>query len=62
MSTKVQLHYSQALDIGLLEKNVEVWFRRLTVQIMFKKQKLFSQPYEAIVDTGAPVSIIPPAI
>jgi hypothetical protein len=62
MSTKIQLHYSQALDIDLLEKNVEVWFRRLTVQVVFGKQKDFSQPYEAIVDTGAPVSIIPPAI
>ena len=29
---------------------------------MFGRQGAFSRPYEAIVDTGAPVSIIPPAI
>ena len=57
MSTKIRLHYSQALDIDLLEKNIEVWLRRITIQVVFKKQKGFSQPYEAIVDTGAPVSI-----
>ena len=62
MSTKIRLHYSQALDIDLLEKNIEVWLRRITIQVVFKKQKGFSQPYESIVDTGAPVSIIPPSI
>ena len=62
MSTKIKLYYSQALDIDLLEKNIEVWLRRLTIQVAFKKTRGFSQPYEAIVDTGAPVSIIPPAI
>jgi len=62
MSTKIKLHYSKALDISLLEKGIEVWLRRITIQTAFKTSKGFTQPYEAIVDTGAPVSILPPAI
>jgi hypothetical protein len=34
----------------------------LNVQSAFKTQDGWTQPYEAIVDTGAPVSIIPPSI
>ena len=62
MSIRIRLHYSKALDLELIEKNIEVWLRRLTVQACFKKPRVWSQPYEAIIDTGAPVSIIPPAI
>ncbi len=62
MSIKIQLHYSKALDLELIEKNIEIWLRRITVQVSFKKSHTWSQPYEAIIDTGAPVSIIPPAI
>ena len=32
------------------------------MQICFKKSSGWTQPYEAIIDTGAPLSIIPPAI
>jgi hypothetical protein len=62
MSIRIRLHYSKALDLELIEKNIEIWLRRITVQVTFQKPKGWSQPYEAIVDTGAPVSIIPPAI
>ena len=62
MSNKIRLHYSKALDLDLIEKNIEVWLRRLAVQVCFKKPHAWTQPYEAIIDTGAPVSIIPPAI
>lgn len=62
MSIRVRLHYSNALDLELIEKNIEVWLRRVTVQISFKKLRGWTEPYEAIIDTGAPVSIIPPAI
>jgi len=62
MSISVRLHFSKALDLELLEKNIEVWLRRLTVQVSFKTPRAWTQPYEAIMDTGAPVSIIPPAI
>lgn len=62
MSTRIRLHYSKALDLELIEKNIEIWLRRITVQVSFKKSHGWSRPYEAIIDTGAPVSIIPPAI
>lgn len=62
MSIRIKLHYSNALDLELIEKNIEIWLRRLTVQVCFKKLHGWTQPYEAIIDTGAPVSIIPPAI
>lgn len=62
MSIRIKLHHSKALDLELIEKNIEVWLRRITVQVSFKKSHGWSQPYEAIIDTGAPVSIIPPAI
>lgn len=62
MSIRIRLHYSKALDLELIEKNIEIWLRRITVQIAFKKSSGWTQPYEAIIDTGAPVSIIPPAI
>lgn len=62
MSTKINLHYSKALDLELIEKNIEIWLRRITVQVLFKKPYGWTSPYEAIIDTGAPVSIIPPAI
>ena len=58
MSISVRLHFSKALDLELLEKNIEVWLRRLTVQVSFKTPRACTQPYEAIMDTGAPVSII----
>lgn len=62
MSIRIRLHYSKALDLELMEKNIEIWLRRITVQVSFEKPIGWSQPYEAIIDTGAPVSIIPPAI
>lgn len=62
MSTRIRLHYSKALDLDLIEKNIEIWLRRITVQISFQRLHGWTQPYEAIIDAGAPVSIIPPAI
>lgn len=62
MSIRIRLHYSKALDLELIEKNIEIWLRRINIQVSFKKLGGWSQPYEAIIDTGAPVSIIPPAI
>lgn len=62
MSIRIRLHYSKALDLELIEKNIEIWLRRVTVSVSFKKPDGWTQPYEAIIDTGAPVSILPPAI
>ena len=62
MSIRIRLHYSKALDLELIEKNIEIWLRRVTVGVSFQKPDGWTQPYEAIIDTGAPVSILPPAI
>lgn len=62
MSIRIRLHFSKALDLELIEKNIEIWLRRITIQVSFKKPRDWTQPYEAIIDTGAPVSILPPAI
>lgn len=62
MSIKIRLHFSKALDLELIEKNIEIWLRRIAIQSSFKKLRGWTQPYEAIIDTGAPVSILPPAI
>ena len=62
MSTKIKLKYTKALNLELIEKNIEIWSRRLTAQVSFKTTSGWTQPYEAIIDTGAPVSVIPPAI
>ena len=62
MSTRVNLQYTKALNLELIEKGIEVWVRRLTAQVCFKTKDGWTRPYEAIVDTGAPVSVIPPAI
>jgi len=62
MSIRVKLHFSKALDLDLIEKGIEIWLRRITVQVSFKKSRGWTQPYEAIIDTGAPVSVVPPAI
>ena len=62
MSTKVKIRHIRALDLELVEKGIRVWVNRLTVQVCFRTRDGWTQPYEAIVDTGAPVSIIPPPI
>lgn len=62
MSIRIKLQYTKALNLELIEKGIEIWARRLTSQVCFKTKSGWTQPYEAIVDTGAPVSIIPPPI
>ncbi|MCK4249000.1 MAG: hypothetical protein KAX15_04400 [Candidatus Omnitrophica bacterium] len=62
MSIRVNLQYTKALDLELIEKGIEVWIRRLTAQVRFKTKDGWTRSYEAIVDTGAPVSIIPSAV
>ncbi len=43
----------------MFQKKVEVWLRRILVLARFKTTKGWTEPYEAIVDTGAPLSILP---
>ena len=60
MSTRVELDFTKTLDIDLLEKGVKIWLTRIVAQVCFKtKDGNWTRPYEAIIDTGAPVSLIP---
>jgi hypothetical protein len=62
MSTRIKLQYTKALNLELLERGIEVWVRRITAQVRFKTKDGWTRSYETIVDTGAPVSVIPPHI
>ena len=57
--SRVDLAFRQNLDLELFQKKVEVWLRRILVLTRFKTPTGWTQPYEAIVDTGAPLSILP---
>ena len=59
MSIRIDLHFSQTIDIDLLEKGHKIWLIRIMGQVRFKTKDGWSRPYEAIIDTGAPVSLIP---
>lgn len=63
MSTKIDLTISRHLDIDLLDKGITFWTVRTKVQIKLKKiQGGWTRAYEALIDTGAPISIIPQKI
>jgi len=62
MSTKIDLQFVKSLDLDLLEKGVEVWIIRIIGQVKFKTIDGWTRVYEAIIDTGAPVSFIPKSI
>lgn len=60
MSTRIELDFTKTLDIDLLEKGIKIWLVRIVAQVCFKaKNNNWTRPYEAIIDTGAPVSLIP---
>ena len=60
MSTKIELHFNRSLDLDLLEKGIKIWLTRIVAEVCFKtKDNNWTRPYEAIIDTGAPVSLIP---
>lgn len=62
MSTKIDLQFVKSLDLDLLEKGVEVWIIRIIGQVKFKTADGWTRVYEAIIDTGAPVSFVPKSI
>lgn len=63
MSTnKIELQFTRTLDLDLVNKGIKVWLVRITGQIKFQTKNGWSRPYEAIIDTGAPVSLIPYSI
>lgn len=59
MSIKINLYFQTFVDLELLEKGVNLEVIRLLGKLEFEKEGGWSDVYPAIVDTGAPVSLIP---
>ncbi|MBU0567360.1 hypothetical protein KJ693_05170 [bacterium] len=60
MSTKVNLYFQVSLDLELLEKGVHLEVIRLMGEVELEKEdSKWTNPYPAIIDTGAPVSLLP---
>lgn len=60
MSLEVNLYFKKSLDLELLQKGLTVHLVRLMAAVQFKaKGGDWSREYEAIIDTGAPVSVLP---
>lgn len=62
MSTSISLKFQTNLDLALLSAGVKVRLVRLLVNVCFKTSGNWTAPYEAIVDTGNPITIIPQKI
>jgi hypothetical protein len=57
MSTKINLYFRK-LTLPQYE-DIGIFAIRLFVDVLFKRNKEYTEPYSAIVDTGAPISLIP---
>ena len=58
MST-ISLAFQTNYDLSLLSAGLKVRLVRLLVNISFKTPSGWTEPYEAIVDTGNPITVIP---
>ena len=56
---RIKLYFRSLPDLELLEKNIYVETIRLLSEIQFKTKKGWTESYTAIIDTGAPLSLIP---
>jgi hypothetical protein len=59
---EVSLNFSLKYDIDLLEKGIILPIIRLIGVIEFKSHSGWSNPYDAIIDTGSPLSVFPASI
>lgn len=59
MSTKIELQFESVPDLDLLEKGIRIDIARILCRIQFLGKDEWSEPEIAIVDTGAPVSLLP---
>ena len=57
MSTRLALTIKRLPDVGLVDHGF--WLQRVLCDVRFFVEDGLSDPYPAILDTGAPVSIIP---
>lgn len=59
MSIKIRLRFKQLMDIDLVKENIFLRGLRLFTVIQFQTSTDWSELIPAIIDTGAPVSVIP---
>lgn len=59
MSIKINLQFKDIAEPELQKKVPDVFITRLISAVRFKKEKGYTDIYPAIVDTGAPLSLIP---
>ena len=62
MSIKIALSFKEAVDLELLEKGVGIKLIRVIGQARFKLKDGWTDLYSVIIDTGAPVSVLPARI
>jgi hypothetical protein len=59
MSTRIRLYFTSFPDLELLEKGISVYVTRLLGKVEFWERERWGEAETAIIDTGAPVSLIP---
>ena len=59
MSIKIQLKYSVKYDLEFLSVGISLRLIRLISMAQIKMKSGWSRPYDVIIDTGNPVSVIP---
>ncbi|MDZ7289679.1 MAG: hypothetical protein ONB44_10845 [candidate division KSB1 bacterium] len=59
MSTKIRLYWRTGLDRRHLASGVHVRIIRLYVPVSFSEPTGWSRPYDAVIDTGSPLTVIP---
>lgn len=59
MSIKINLEFETRVDIDFLAKGISFRLIRLISRIKLKSKEGFTKTYDAIVDTGNPITIIP---
>ena len=62
MSTNITLKFQTNYDLALLSVGLKVRLVRVLVNVCFKTARGWRAPYEAIVDTGNPITVIPQKI
>jgi hypothetical protein len=55
----IEIIVQNILDLELLEKGKEVWLSRIFCRVSFRMGGGWMDPQIAILDTGAPLSLIP---
>lgn len=59
MSTKIRLFWRTGLDRRHLTNNVHVRIIRLYAPISFRELTGWSHPYDAVMDIGSPLTVVP---